>query len=129
MHQAFLNAPINMLIKAALNNQLTGIPFINNSNIIRKYLAPSPATTKGRMKKTNAGIRSTRKKLKRGGATKLGMEISDSDSENETENTPKMPTPVIIPNDEPQANNIFCCAVLADKQQGTLYTDATGELP
>ena len=57
------------------------------------------------------------------------MEISDSDSENETENTPTMPTPVIIPNDEPQANNIFCYAALADKQQGTLYTDATGAFP
>ena len=33
------------------------------------------------------------------------MEIADSDSENETENTPTIPTPVIIPNDEPQANN------------------------
>ena len=30
MHQSFLNAPIKMLIKASLNNQLTGIPFINN---------------------------------------------------------------------------------------------------
>ena len=88
-----------MLIEAALNNQLTSLPFINNSNIIRKYLAPSPATPKGRTKKPKAGIRSTRKKLKSGGATKLGMEIADSDSENETENTPTMPTPVIIPND------------------------------
>ena len=57
------------------------------------------------------------------------MEISDSESENETENTPTMPTPVIIPNDEPQAKNILCCAELSDKQQGTLYTDATGEFP
>ena len=57
------------------------------------------------------------------------MEIADSDSENEPENTPTMPTPDIIPNDEPQANNIFCYAALADKQQGTLYTDATGAFP
>ena len=26
-------------------------------------------------------------------------------------------------------NNIFCFAALADKQKGTLYTDATGALP
>ena len=57
------------------------------------------------------------------------MEIVDSDSENETENNPTIPNPVIIPNDEPQANNIFCYASLADKQQGTLYTDATGAFP
>ena len=81
-----------MLIEAALNNQLTGIQLINNSNIIRKYLDPLPATPKGRMKKTKAGIQITRKKLKSRGATKIGMEISDSDSENETENTPTMPT-------------------------------------
>ena len=96
-----------MLIEAALNNQLTGIPFINKPDTIRNYLSPSPETPKGRMKKPKSGILSTRKKLKSRGATKLGMEISDSESENEAENTPTMPTPVIIPNDEPQANNIF----------------------
>ena len=40
-----------------------------------------------------------------------------------------MSVPDIIPNDEPQSNNIFCYASLADKQQGKLYTDATGEFP
>ena len=40
-----------------------------------------------------------------------------------------MPTLDIIPNDEPQTNNIFCYAALADKQEGTLYTDATGAFP
>ena len=44
-------APLKMLIEAALNNQLMGIPFINNPNFIRKYLAPLPSTPKGRMKK------------------------------------------------------------------------------
>ena len=109
-----------MLINAALNNQLTGIPLINNPNFIHKYMAPSPATPKVRMKNPKAGIRSTRKKLRSGIATQLGMEISDSESENERENNPTMTTPVIIPNDEPHANNIFCYAALADKHQGTL---------
>ena len=40
-----------------------------------------------------------------------------------------MPTPDIIPNEEPQANNIFSYAALAEKQQGTLYIDATGVFP
>lgn len=35
----------------------------------------------------------------------------------------------VVPPDEPTANNIFCFAALADKQTGTLYTDATGALP
>ena len=59
------------------------------------------------MKKPKAGIRSTRKKQKSGGASRLGIEIADSDSENENENTHAMPTPDIIPNDEPQTNNFF----------------------
>ena len=79
MHQEFLNEPIKILIYAAHNNQLTGIPFINNADNIRKYLAPSPATPKIRTKKPKAGIRSTREKLKSGGASRLGMEVADSD--------------------------------------------------
>ena len=81
------------------------------------------------MKKPIAGIHSTRKKLRSRRATKSGMEISDSESENEKENTPTMPTPFIIPTDEPQANKFFCYAALSYKQQGTLYTDATGAFP
>ena len=57
------------------------------------------------------------------------MEIADSDSENENENTSTMPTLDIIPNDEPRTNNIFCYDALTDKQEGTLYTDATGAFP
>ena len=37
--------------------------------------------------------------------------------------------PDIIPNNAPQTNNIFCYAALADKQEGKLYTDSTGEFP
>ena len=84
MHQSCFNAPIKILIESALNNQLTGISFINNEETIHKYLSPSPATSKGRMKKPKAGIRRTRKKLKSRRAIRLGMQIADSDSENET---------------------------------------------
>ena len=129
MHQEFFNAPIKMLIDAAHNNQFIGIQLINNADNIRKYLAPSPETPKGRIMKPKAGIRSTRKKLKSGEASRLGMEIADSDSENENENTPTMPMPEIIPNDEPKTNKIFCYDELADKQEDTLYTDATGAFP
>ena len=40
-----------------------------------------------------------------------------------------MPTPDIIPNDETQTNKLFFYAALADKQEVTLYTDATGAFP
>ena len=36
----------------------------------------------------------------------------------------------VVPRDgTPIANNVFCYAALADKQLGTMYTDATGALP
>ena len=128
MHQSFLNAPLQLLIDADLNNQLMGIPFLNDPESIRKYLVSSPETPEGHMKLPQAGIRSTRKITKRRMSKKFGLEISDSKTGHE-ENTTIIPAPLIIPNDETQANNIFCCAGLSYKQTGTLYTDATGALP
>ena len=62
MHQSYFNSPLKLLTDAALNNQLMGIPFIHNPDFIQKYLAPSPATPKGQMKRPRSGIRSTRKR-------------------------------------------------------------------
>ena len=62
MHQLFFNSPFQILTDAAFNNQLTDIPFIHNMDFILKYIAPSPATPKGRMKRPRSGIRSTRKR-------------------------------------------------------------------
>eukprot|EP00804_Cyclotella_cryptica_P022671 CCRYP_012468-RA/>CCRYP_012468-RA protein AED:0.28 eAED:0.27 QI:0/0/0/1/0/0/4/0/650 len=59
MHQAFFSPPISMLIKAINNNQLQGFPLMK-ADLVRKYLAPSPATSKGHMKRPRTGIRSTR---------------------------------------------------------------------
>jgi hypothetical protein len=63
MHQSFFNPPIHTLIKAIRNGQLEDIPFMK-ADLVRKYLAPSPATSKGRMKRLRTGIRSTRMKVK-----------------------------------------------------------------
>ena len=59
MHQTFFAMPEQTLEKAIGNEQLRGFPCMNIKDI-RRYLAPSPATAKGRMKKPKAGIRSTR---------------------------------------------------------------------
>jgi hypothetical protein len=40
------------------------------ADLVRKYLAPSPATPKGRMKRPRTGIRSTRTKEKSGDTIK-----------------------------------------------------------
>ena len=124
MHQAFFNAPMSTLLKAVSNGHLEGIPFMK-ADIIKKYLAKSPATSKGRMKRPRAGIRSTRKKP----PTKPAP-ISQVPTPNVHPNAQRT-TVTLIPIDEPLdgANNVFCYAALADKQTGTLYTDATGALP
>ena len=48
MHQVFCNLPIVTLEMVIKNNQLTGVPCMK-SKLVRKYLAPSPATPKGGM--------------------------------------------------------------------------------
>ena len=65
MHQSFFSAPIQTIIDAAHNGQLEGIPFLSKPALIRKYLAPSPATPKGRMKRIRQGTRSTRPRPKK----------------------------------------------------------------
>ena len=51
------------LEKAISKNQLKGIPMMNVKDIY-KHLPPSPATSKGRMKKPRGGVRSTRREKK-----------------------------------------------------------------
>ena len=126
MHQCFFSPPMQTLLDAIANDQLKGIPFMKQ-DIIRKYLAPSPATSKGRMKRPRAGIRSTRK-------TYIDQNKTWRQRGKENNNPAIHPNaartaPTYIPSDEPQVNNVFCFAALADKQRGTMYTDATGALP
>lgn len=64
MRRAFFSLPTQTLIAAANNDQLKGIPLLNNTKMIRKYLTPSPATSKGRLTKQRSNVRSTRTKDK-----------------------------------------------------------------
>eukprot|EP00984_Skeletonema_dohrnii_P002769 scaffold955_cov79-Skeletonema_dohrnii-CCMP3373.AAC.11 len=128
MHQTFFSLPKHTLIKAINNDQLEGIPFMK-ADMLRKHLADSPATSKGRMKKPKAGIRSTTPK-----------EAKDKKKERKKTEPVRIqqihPNAIrtnanIIPNDDEATaeTNVFCYAALADKKKGTLYTDATGKLP
>jgi len=65
------------------------------------------------MRRPRKGLRSTRNKKK--------QEISETTVEIKKENESS--------EKHEGMNNIFCFAALADKQKGTLYTDATGALP
>ena len=64
MQQSFFNPPIATIIDAANNNQLHGIPFLGKPELVRRYLAPSAATAKGRMKRQRANTRTTRAKVR-----------------------------------------------------------------
>ena len=93
------------------------------TKMVRKYLAPSPAISKGRMKRPRAGIRSTRKANK----PEAAAEVPE---EEEQVSAPGQSEAHVIPNDNnEQTSNVFCYAALEDKILGTLYTDATGALP
>ena len=125
IHQCFFNPPIPTLIKAINNRQLEGIPFMK-ADLIRKYLAPSPATSKGQMKLLRTGIRSTRKN-----------QPLETTSEGDMKSTNDVNIPAVSPNvhlipletEHFDLCHVFCYAALADKHKGTMYTDATGALP
>eukprot|EP00804_Cyclotella_cryptica_P003417 CCRYP_018563-RA/>CCRYP_018563-RA protein AED:0.22 eAED:0.19 QI:0/0/0/1/0.33/0.25/4/0/1155 len=123
MHQAFFSPPIATLLKAINNNQLQGFPLMTR-DLVRKYLAPSPATSKGHMKRPRTGIRSTRSSLK---DTPVAI---PTDIPTDEPPIVSMPCPHVIPPDITDTTcNVFCFAALADKHHGTMYTDATGALP
>ncbi|KAL7501873.1 hypothetical protein ACHAXN_001014, partial [Cyclotella atomus] len=158
MHQSFFNPPIHTLIKAINNGQLENVPFMK-ADLVRKYLAPSPATSKGRMKRPRTGIRSTRKRQTDGSTTTPKEAVSPSEGEgngtvnpgrvvsptddcnsfpfstkpiesNESELvSPSTPHTIPVETSDESACHVFCYAALADKHTGTLYTDATGALP
>eukprot|EP00804_Cyclotella_cryptica_P011793 CCRYP_011361-RA/>CCRYP_011361-RA protein AED:0.17 eAED:0.11 QI:0/0/0/0.8/0.25/0.2/5/0/1137 len=120
MHQAFFSPPMHTLIKAINNGHLLGVPFMK-PDLICKYLTPSPATSKGRMKHPCTGIRSTR--------------INPIPPDSTRPLSPTIPTQgtntshiIRIKPIGDSSCNVFCYAALADKHTGTLYTDATGAL-
>eukprot|EP00804_Cyclotella_cryptica_P006988 CCRYP_007119-RA/>CCRYP_007119-RA protein AED:0.63 eAED:0.16 QI:0/0/0/0.5/1/1/2/0/878 len=126
MHQAFFSPPIATLLKAINNNQLQGFPLMK-ADLLRKYLAPSPATSKGHMKRPLTGIRSTRPTLTGPNTPPVAppSNVPDDTPPNEP-----MSAPHFIPPDiTDTACNVFCFAALADKHHGTMYTNATGALP
>ena len=125
VHQAFFSPTIATLLKAINNGQMEGIPFMK-ADMVRRHLPASPATSKGHMKRPRAGIRSTRKIGKRSMRPSQAIEKATKIHPNALKTIAHH-----IPDDEPLdgANNIFCFAALADKNDRTLYTDATGALP
>ncbi len=115
---------------------MKGCPNLTAHGVL-KYLNPTPATTKGHMKRPRQGICSThcgrtpdRAPLSvaptiAGGGT---VPSTFDDFDNGKNPTVSPPTHLIEDNDSSYAN-VFIFAAFADKQTGTLYSDITGTFP
>ena len=81
-----------------------------------------PATPKGRTKKPRGGTRSTRQEKKDEFEKELEKQMKlDEDMHPAAGSTASEGAPT--------NKNVFCFAALAEKEKGTVYTDATGVLP
>eukprot|EP00804_Cyclotella_cryptica_P024160 CCRYP_015590-RA/>CCRYP_015590-RA protein AED:0.59 eAED:0.59 QI:0/-1/0/1/-1/1/1/0/231 len=128
MHQAFFSPPVSTLIKAINNNQLRGIPMMK-ADLVQTYLAPSPATSKGHMKRPRTGICSTRWTTTAPSPTSAPVTPCSHIPDDTPTRPPAMTPHIIQPDTTDTSCNVFCYAALANKHQGTMYTDATGALP
>jgi len=114
-HQCLGSPPKSTILKALRNktgeNQLKTFPGLT-FELISKHLPPSSATDKGHMVRTRQGVRSTRSNR---------QEIIDARlNVNDMNPTEQICTAI---DDE-----IFCYAVLADENEGTIYSDQTARL-
>ena len=106
IYQCLFSPPVPTLIKAINNNQLLTFPIIKKD--IVKILPFSTATQKGHMKRLPQGFRSTRTAK------------------------PVDPYPLEDMNPSLQENTpcqMFCAALLANKLEGTIYSDLIGKFP
>eukprot|EP00956_Cyclotella_meneghiniana_P042186 scaffold248388_cov50-Cyclotella_meneghiniana.AAC.4 len=125
LHQCAFSPPASTWIKAINNNQFASWPGLT-ADAVRKYLPESTATAKGHMKKTPAGVRSTRPR-----PPTIRIPIPSS------LNVPANAKIKLVPTEDNlhpkhehnNVNHIFCWAALADQIDGTTYTDLTGRFP
>ena len=109
-HQTLLSPPKSTLITAIDNGQLSTFPGLTKE-LIQKHLPPSTATDKGHLHRVKQGIQSTRKNT---AAIKAARAAVDD----------------MQPKEEMCAvHDMYCFAALADANQGTMYTDLSGQFP
>ena len=150
-HQSLCSPRISTLLKAVRKGFLRGCPNLSEK-LILKYLNPSPATTKGHMKRPRHGIRSTSRIDVQHDhaepATDLSIERLPFYFEQPPTFAPvpdrQHPAFVPVPDDFPIPNvggpnfiadddesiaNVFCYGAFADKRSGVVYNDLTGNFP
>ena len=113
MHRSFFNVPIPTLIKAIQNDQLTGFPCMAVKNV-KKYLAPSPARTKGCMKRLQTGIRSTTKRKEQREKIQEEPLVENKDT---TEINFTVPAEGCVIPEEEHIYNCVCFVALANKNK------------
>ncbi len=104
MHQCLGSPPIRTLLNASRRGYLDSFPHLSPQNITT-YLSPSPATSKGHLRRIRKNHRTTHPKQA------------------------QQPTVPKSPRSPPKECNMFCLAVLADLHKGTIYNDNTGKFP
>ncbi|KAL7479932.1 hypothetical protein ACHAW6_007837 [Cyclotella cf. meneghiniana] len=126
LHQCAFSPPPSTRIRAINNQQFASWPGLT-ADAVRKYLPDSTATAKGHMKKTPAGVRSTRPKPP---TIKVTVPENFTVPPNATIKLIPPPKEDISPQQEQnEVNHIFCWAALVDRIDGTTYTDLTGRFP
>ncbi len=145
-HQSPCNPKISSFMKALKKGFLKGCLNLSKE-LVTKYLNPSPATAKGRMKHPKKGIHSTR--------TKPLPTVLQNPQQPAVTSIPQQPiaqaNPLIFPlfndvppypgpayhatlgsnifTDDESIANIFCFGAFANKITGVIYNDLTGNFP
>jgi hypothetical protein len=133
MHQSLGNPPTRSLLTAIRRGFLRGAPHLNLKSVA-KYLPPSMATCKGRMKPPRQGIRSTTPKVPRisvpasvPDSLMPGLDVGADDNDDDSDARPDFH--VIDDIDDHSIANVFCFGAFADKVTGVVCNDCTGEFP
>ncbi len=135
MHQSLCHLPITSLLTVINAGFLNNAPHLSAKNV-HKYLTPSPATSKGLMKRPRKGIRSTTPKtLQLCHLTELlapilalvnhfhampGL-IPDNDDENDDQRWPALITISDV--------DVESIAAFTDKHTRVVYNDCTRNFP
>ena len=113
-HQSLGNPRKDTLLRALKRHPDQFVTFPGLTwDLVKNHLPPSEATEKGHMIMTRKGLKSTRSIARQ--ITKTRKDISN-----------------LLPREEvclAEEDKIYCCAVLGDKNERTIYSDLTGRFP
>jgi hypothetical protein len=133
-HQSLCSPKISTLLKAVRRGFLRGCPHLSEM-LILKYLNPSPATSKGHMKRPRHGIRSTRRNKSPPSHVNPTLDILPVPPPewlplpDDFVLPPAIGPNVIQEDTDDSIANVFCYGAFADKRSGVVYSDLTGNFP